>query len=445
MAKRAQPQQPDFRLDELLMTRSGIVSILKAMEDGSDRWENEFMISDRHFFVRGVANNGRPHGTDSDVLLAMQTLFWQAGCPTSNAIQTTPYALLTLAGLDTSGRSYQRLREALLRFDGLNWSTRISRKDSTGKFVGHTHTTVLLDELLVSDRSLTPSGDDGELRSSEPIFIRFGHRYAESIREGLHQMLAVEMLAALKQPTARSLYRVLQAHRVQADGSLTQQLDVLLSDWRVACGINATRGDTVRRTLDGAHAHLLTAGYLSHVEYRGEAKDQRVFYQFKAPSANPDLVELLTAMKVSRPVAEALAAEHPDRIAPATARVRQRIQAGYKPRSQSGMVVDAVRNPEKYDVLLAETPSSSAVKAPNAGRVLPKLPNEEAAPMTAEEQVGFIRTMLKVKLSRPMKADAQAALDGLSPQGLGLLAEVARKATGQELVDMARTLLLTEP
>jgi len=202
MAKRAQTQQPDFRLDELLMTRSGIVSILKAMEDGSDRWENEFVISDRHFFVRGVANNGRPHGTDSDVLLAMQTLFWQAGCPSSNAIQTTPYALLTLAGLDTSGRSYQRLREALLRFDGLNWSTRVSRKDSSGKFIGQTHTTVLLDELLVSDRSLTPSGDEGELRSTEPIFVRFGHRYAESIREGLHQMLAVQMLAALKQPTA---------------------------------------------------------------------------------------------------------------------------------------------------------------------------------------------------------------------------------------------------
>lgn len=115
-------------------------------------------------------------------------------------------------------------------FCGMDGSTRVSRKDSSGKFVGHTHTTVLLDELLISDRSLTPSGDEGELRSSEPIFIRFGHRYAESIREGLHQMLAVEMLASLKQPTARSLYRVLQAHRVQPDGSLSQQLNVLLSD-----------------------------------------------------------------------------------------------------------------------------------------------------------------------------------------------------------------------
>lgn len=445
MAKRAQTQQPDFRLDELLMTRSGIVSILKAMEDGSDRWENEFMISDRHFFVRGVANNGRPHGTDSDVLLAMQTLFWQAGCPTSNAIQTTPYALLTLSGLDTSGRSYQRLREALLRFDGLNWSTRVSRKDSSGKFVGHTHTTVLLDELLVSDRSLTPSGDEGELRSSEPIFIRFGHRYAESIREGLHQMLAVEMLAALKQPTARSLYRVLQAHRVQSDGSLSQQLDVLLSDWRVACGISAPRADTVRRTLDGAHAHLLTAGYLSRVDYAEEGKDQRVIYQFNAPTANPELVELLTAMKVSRPVAEALAAEHPERIEPATARVRQRIQAGYKPRSQSGMVVDAVRNPEKYDVVLPGSGDPAAAPTSRAVRVQRMTAAAEAQPLTVEEQAGFIRTMLRLKLSRAMKGEAEVALEGLSPQGLGLLAEVARTSTGQELVDMARTVLMTEP
>lgn len=442
MAKRAQTQQPDFRLDELLMTRSGIVSILKAMEDGSDRWENEFVISDRHFFVRGVANNGRPHGTDSDVLLAMQTLFWQAGCPSSNAIQTTPYALLTLAGLDTSGRSYQRLREALLRFDGLNWSTRVSRKDSSGKFIGQTHTTVLLDELLVSDRSLTPSGDEGELRSTEPIFVRFGHRYAESIREGLHQMLAVQMLAALKQPTARSLYRVLQAHRVQADGSLSQQLDVLLSDWRVACGISATRGDTVRRTLDGAHLHLLTAGYLSRVDYAEEGKAQRVVYQFSAPRANPELVELLTAMKVSRPVAEALAAEHPERIEAATARVKQRVSDGYKPRSVSGMVVDAVRNPEKYDVLLPSAPPAAAatVKRPRAS-----LPPDDVQALTVEEQASFVRTILKLKLQRSVKPEAEAALVSLSPQGVGLLAEVARRSTAQELIDMARTLLMTEP
>lgn len=445
MARRPQPQQPDFRLDELLMTRSGIVSILKSMEDGSDRWENEFMISDRHFFVRGVANNGRPHGTDSDVLLAMQTLFWQAGCPTSNAIQTTPYALLTLAGLDTSGRSYQRLREALLRFDGLNWSTRVSCKDGSGKFVGHTHTTVLLDELLVSDRSLTPSGDEGELRLTEPIFIRFGHRYAESIREGLHQMLAVEMLAALKQPTARSLYRVLQAHRVQADGSLSQQLDMLLSNWRVACGISATRGDTVRRTLDGAHTHLLMAGYLSRVDYAEEGKNQRVIYQFSAPRANPELVAMLMAMKVSRPVAEALAAEHPERIEPATARVKQRVNAGYKPRSQSGMVVDAIRNPEKYDVVLPNSPALKPSPTTKSGGIQMSPAIEKSQPMTSEEQADFIRMMLKVKLSRSMKAEAEAALERLSPQGLRLLAEVARNSTGQELVDMARTVLMAEP
>ena len=213
----------------------------------------------------------------------------------------------------------------------------------------------------------------------------------------------------------------------------------------MACGISATHGDTVRRTLDGAHAHLLTAGYLSGVDYEGDGKEQRLIYQFKAPTANPELVELLTAMKVSRPVAEALAAEHPERIEPATARVRQRIQAGYKPRLQSGMVVDAVRNPEKYDVLLPVSPEPASGRTLNAGRSPARPVVEEAQPLTAEEQVGFIRTMLKVKLSRPLRMEAETALQALSQQGLALLAEVARKATGRELVDMARTPFLTDP
>lgn len=150
-------------------------------------------------------------------------------------------------------------------------------------------------------------------------------------------------------------------------------------------------------------------------------------------------------MKVSRPVAEALAAEHPERIEPATARVRQRIQAGYKPRSQSGMVVDAVRNPEKYDVLLPVSPEPASGRTLNAGRSPARPVVEEAQPLTAEEQVGFIRTMLKVKLSRPLRVEVETALQALSPQGLALLAEVARKATGRELVDMPRTPFLTDP
>ena len=148
---------------------------------------------------------------------------------------------------------------------------------------------------------------------------------------------------------------------------------------------------------------------------------------------------------MSRPVAEALAAEHPERIEPVTARVRQRIQAGYKPRSQSGMVVDAVRNPEKYDVVLPGSGDAAPASTSKAVRVQKLVPVVEAQPLTAEEQAGFIRTMLRLKLSRAMKTEAEVALESLSPNGLALLAEVARTSTGQDLVDMARTVLMTEP
>lgn len=100
-----------------------------------------------------------------------------------------------------------------------------------------------------------------------------------------------------------------------------------MAAWREATGLSGQRPNNIRRTPDGAHVHLIAAEYLRDVSYEGSGEGARIKYEFEG-EVDPELVRRLTEMNVSRPVAEALVADHPERI---------------RPRSLAATVVDAVR------------------------------------------------------------------------------------------------------
>ena len=278
-------------INELTLARSGVFSILNRESGDDQTWETTFSIGDRHFYVQGVAARGRPHGIDPDVLLALQTLFFEAGCPEDDTVECTAYRLLKLTPLGVRGNAYARLRESLLRLEGVSWLTRVSRQ-SGGRFRGTTETTRLIDRISVRDTSLSASGEGGVIEAGAPLRVTFSRHFAQSIREGFYQILDAELLGDLKQPTARSLYRVLQAHRVGDDGSLARELPVIMAAWREATGLSGQRANNVKRTLDGAHAHLIAAKYLRDVSYEGSGESARITYAFEG-EADPELVELV--------------------------------------------------------------------------------------------------------------------------------------------------------
>ncbi|GHF57766.1 plasmid replication initiation protein [Deinococcus metalli] len=410
-------------INELTLARSGVFSILNRDSGDDQSWETTFSIGDRHFYVQGVAARGRPHGVDPDVLLALQTLFFEAGCPDDDTVECTAYRLLKLTPLGIRGNAYARLRESLLRLEGVSWLTRISRQ-SGGRFRGTTETNRLIDRVSVRDTSLSASGEGGTIEAGAPLRVTFSRHFAQSIREGFYQILDAELLSDLKQPTARSLYRVLQAHRVGDDGSLARELPVIMAAWREATGLSGQRHNNVRRTLDGAHVHLIAAKYLRDVSYEGSGEGTRIRYEFEG-EVDPELVGLLTDMRVSRPVAEALVTDHPDRIRPAVKAVRQRLEEGYRPRSLAATMVDAVRNPEKYDVRSS---------APNAVPTLPRVkaqpePQPLLLPLNREESLGMVRSILRVKLGRVPRDEAVLKLASLSADQVDRLVAAAR---GQE-------------
>ena len=412
-------------INELTLARSGVFSILNRESGDDQSWETTFSIGDRDFYVQGVAARGRPHGVDPDVLLAMQTLFFEAGCPDDDTVECTAYSLLKLTPMGTRGNAYSRLRDSLLRLEGVSWLTRVSRQ-SGGRFRGTTETNRLIDRISVRDTSLSASGEGGAIESGAPLRVTFSRHFAQSIREGFYQILDAELLGDLKQPTARSLYRVLQAHRVGDDGSLARELPVIMAAWREATGLSGQRSNNVKRTLDGAHAHLIAAKYLRDVNYKGSGEETRITYEF-AGEVDPELVRLLTDMKVTRPVAEALVAEHPDRIREVVKAVELRMAQGFKPRSLGATMVDAVRNPDKY---IASAPALQPVPSvPRAKTRKSPEPQPILLPLSQHESLGMVSNILKVKLGRAPHAAVLAKLGALPPATIDRLVAAA---TGQE-------------
>ncbi|UQN10659.1 replication initiator protein A [Deinococcus sp. QL22] len=430
-----------IRINELDLTRAGVVSVQKTTPSGDTSWQVDYEIGDVMYRVVGSAFYGRPYGSDADVLLALQSLFFRAGCPESNRIEVLPAELLALSALPDNGQSYVRLREALLRLSGVQWSlVRSEWQSEKRRHQGETTVTGLISDLRLLDQA---SGEHRpfhhrELNERLPIEITFTATFAASIRAGLFQILDAELLARLGQPTARSLYRVLQAHRVQVNGGLATELTLPVRDWLMACGLEHERTDNAKRTLELAHERLLAEDYLKASVFSGRGRSGQVSYVFQC-APEPEVVEALMNRGVTRPVAEALAADHPDRVAPALRQVDERLAAGWKPRSLAASVVDAVRNPSKWGFGVGEAPSKPSKAAPKRKRTA-SAEEDLPGPQDARETLGVL---LRLRLSRAPSAAALAALQELTAEQVSTV-RAALERPAAEALPLVRILLSVE-
>ena len=143
-------------------------------------------------------------------------------------------------------------------------------------------------------------------------------------------------------------------------------------------------------------------------------------------------------MPIRVSLAEALVTDHPDRIRPAVKAVRQRINEGYRPRSLAATMVDAVRNPEKYDVRSAVT---NTVPTKARAKAQPE-PQPVLLPLNREELLGMVRSILRVKLGRVPRDEVVVKLAALNADQVDRLVAAAR---GQEDLVKAVEELVGEP
>lgn len=416
----------EIRINELDLTRAGIISVQRELPVSETTWETDYTIGEVMYRVTGSAFHGRPRGRDADVLLALQTVFFRAGCPESNAIEISAAQLLAASGHARNGHYYASLRQALMRLGGVKWTLiRTQYDEKRQRHVGDTTTTGIIAEMQVMDQATGSHRpfEQRELTDASPIKITFVPSFAASIRDGFFQILDGELLSRLGQPQARSLYRVLQAHRVTTGGSLAGELSFKLKDWLGACGLENERLDNARRTLDAAHDRLQAEGYVRDVSYTGRGRAGNILYTFSA-APEPELVDLLMDRGVTRPVAETLAADHPQRIHSALRVVDERLHTGWKPRSLPASIVDAVRNPRKWGYAAPDAPVKAPVKRA-AGNKTPEPPEPPTDPRSTA------LTILKLLLRRAPSQEAVETIQALDNERAAALLVALKKERGE--------------
>lgn len=423
--------------DELNFARFGVISMLTRVDQSVTSWNTEFTVNGRTFRLEAITPQGRPHGIDTDTLVALETLFVASGCPEDGWVHTTAYEVRELMGLSNNGENYHRLRQSLRR---LYFTTvivgRRTAVEGRGKVAWDNVGVRFFEGLRYRDME-----DDGELTtldSEATLSIRLGDQLATSIRAGISQVLDGQLLHRLEQPPARALYRTLQAHRYQEDGSLLRELQVPLTEWRQATGLTTDRTDLVRRSLKAAHDELLANQYLEEATIEGRGTKAVAFYRFSdTNTADRALVVMLRQAGVTVARATALASRYPDRVEEALRFLEHRRAKG-SVRNPGGLVADFLENPGKYDLPAEYEPP----ELKHAERQKDLLDSQGAAEREAAQQVEQTLTRLAAEspevqwqaqrptlallLKKHLKADQWADLERLVLAGTINAVELGR-------------------
>lgn len=439
MAKNSNNKLPTERRDERHLARLGIVSIQTRVDLSDTRYTSEFMVENRQHRVMVVAPEGRPHGVDTDVILALQTLYVRQGCPTHGWIHTTAYELREMANLVQKGENYLRIKQSLRRLAmtsfwvSAGWQDRPARKGWDTELMRYIEG--------VRYREVEELDELPGLDEVSTLSIRLGEQLASSIRAGHTQVLDNNLLLQLEQPTARALCRLLEAHRLQADGSKAMQLTVQLEDWRQACGIVSDRPEIVRRVLLPAHEELVAVKYLREVVIEGRGKKQALTYHFQAAdAADPSLMQMLIEVGFSTQAAEDITKVHGDRVEHAVRFALQRKEAGYKIKNMPGFVVDVLKQQEKYTPVAFELGALQAVQeqkrlrpsveeSERLAREAFERETSEVKGLSAVKQYEKAKAALRLILKKHLTADELKLLEEACLSGRIMAAELQEEVT----------------
>lgn len=423
------------RRDERNFAKVGIISIQTRVDRTITKITSRFAIEEVAYRVEGVTPYGRPHGMDTDVIVAVQTLFVRQGCPWHGWVHTTAYELRELSGLPNNGMSYDRLRDSLKRL----WATGFLIGEGFSDLAGRKKWDT--DTLRFIERIKYREFDDPELPgldASATLSVKLGDQLAGSIRAGHTQVLDGRLLLQLEQPPARALYRLLEAHRVQGNGQKRMELTVTLEDWRQACGISSDRPEIVRRTLSPAHAELVAVKYLEKVTLEGRGRQQTLHYWFQVDDApDPVLVEMLIGAGFGRVAAMEMVKVHAGRVEAAVVYARRRKAEGYQIKNTPGLIADFLKNPDKYAMPpvavvkseVAEAVRRSVQQAEDEARGLFEQQQAQLKSLSAERQYQESRAALNLLLGRHLTRDEMKLLENACISGQILAAELKEQVT----------------
>ncbi|WP_291431192.1 replication initiator protein A [Deinococcus sp.] len=338
------------RFDELNIARLSLISVQERIPANYRDWSVELEDGDRRYRVtcQALPEYGVPHGIDTDISAALVNLYIDQGSPDDGTVTCTPYQLLQMAGLDTSGRYYTSLDESLKRLTTTTYFISEGWRDHPrGRWTNVNFRYI--------DRIEFTSGEAEKLDASSVLRITLPQEISRSVRAGYIKSLDLSFMQTLKRPPTRALYRLLDAQRRDPENpdAVAMAYQVGLMEWAEACKIVTDRPSMAQRTLDAAHEELIEKGFLKSVEYLGRGKKKMLQYTFGEAFIPPDpaLLQELADLGVTQTRALQLVREHGEQtVDDAVVRCRAILAAGYRPRSKPAFFVDVLKNPGKYQV-----------------------------------------------------------------------------------------------
>ncbi|MFC3860167.1 replication initiator protein A [Deinococcus antarcticus] len=453
--------------DTRSLARFGITSMqVRLDEEESKRWVSQFVIAGRSYQMQGFADLGRPRGADTDVILGVEALFAVQGFPQDNTVVTSGYQLAQAAHLPDNGRTYERLRDSLLRYWRTGFIVREGFEVPGQEAVAYYNETLgFFEKISFWEQGQRGRGGDlaqGSLSRDKTLRVVLTPEFADSLRSGFIHHLDRELLRNIEQPPARALYRLLSAHRQTDEGHMQDSLTVSLQDWREACGLQDSRASKVMRALAAAHDELTALGYLTAVDTIGRGQKMELVYHFRK-SGDPDPVlvqQLLDAnLGLSLVVAQQLAREYAPHVEHGIQFVKNRQAAvanGGKPVvNPAGLLRSALKEPDRYLLTEVQVRPEGTVKPSRKSQEALKR-QEQAAQEELETQALELqelpahlqwqkcRTSLKLLLQRKLTSDEWKTLEQRCVVGelsaATLLSAATHAAATLDLQDYVTTL-----
>jgi hypothetical protein len=209
---------------------------------------------------------GMPGPVDQDVYLAvLQLLEQRGGMPEDGALAFSLYELRKVLGWsDDSGGAYREIREALVRIQ-------LTGVQSTNAFYSAADEQLIADSFNVwsvhfaqrkkkgGTGSRTRTTQERHVLRFHPVFIR---NYEAQYLKGLD----ADFFWALRMPLSKRLYRLIDLQRA---GGLSWRTDLFAVRDQVP--LDYPYPSQIKRALGKAHAELEEKGFLSGVEYKGNA------------------------------------------------------------------------------------------------------------------------------------------------------------------------------
>ena len=370
-----------------------------------------------------------PHGLDNDLLLGAINSFIEQGMPENDTVVVSLRHLCLLSAITPGGRQRSAVLASLNRLQGSSFRfTETWFRAGRGKMITEQFS-LLASFRVLEDLDLAEVASARPPQSEAMLELVLGKPLARSIREGYTRPLDLSVYKELSQPMVRTLYRLLSETRLSLPATEPAHYLVPVRAWATHLGMHDFEISKVRRALEPAHQELIARGFLKETVYLGRGESQQLRYTYGrsvAPNADPKQVALLTGRGLALGPAITLLGQYPEaEVLRAVTLFDALMAAGYKARSQGGLLTDILRSPEKY--LQAEMKKQIARTAPRQERA-PALDNLAASssPVQEADSIGAARGVLAALVAQDKLTEGQAqACLGLLAQGRTNISEVA--------------------